>query len=157
MANGKQKSVHTVMAAFIYNFTKFVVWPDTVFETDSFKIGIIGIAELYEEVTKTVEGKSINNKQIVIEKLDEKDDLSDFSILFISDSDEERMKELLHSVKDMPVLTISDLKGFTKEGGIIEFFIEGRKIRFDINNEAAVKSGLKISSKLLRLAKDNKE
>jgi len=72
-------------------------------------------------------------------------------ILFVADSERKRLPEILNGIRGASVLTVSDLDRFLESGGIIRFYMEGNKVRFQINNDAAKRVGLKISSKLLRL------
>jgi len=74
-------------------------------------------------------------------------------VLFISRSERERVPQILAAVKGSPVLTVGDTKGFADDGVIINFVLEGSKVRFEINTDSADRAGLKISSKLLQLAK----
>ena len=71
----------------------------------------------------------------------------------ISSSERDSLKEVLSFFRGKPVLTISEVNGFIEQGGIINFIIVNDKIRFEINERVAKESGLKISSKLLRLAR----
>ena len=74
-------------------------------------------------------------------------------VLFISRSERERVPQIVAAVKDSPVLTVGDIPGLVDQGVSINFTLEGSKVRFEINTDAADKAGLKISSKLLQLAK----
>ncbi len=73
-------------------------------------------------------------------------------VLFISRSEKSRMSRILQELGEAPVLTVADTDGFLDRGGIINFILEGSKVRFESNQEAAERAGIKISSKLLRLA-----
>ena len=73
-------------------------------------------------------------------------------ILFISGSEKGRLPQILKQLNGRNVLTVGEMPGFTETGGMINFVLEGTKIRFQINNEAANSAGLKISSKLLNLS-----
>jgi len=74
-------------------------------------------------------------------------------ILFITSSEEANLAKILSSIKGLPSLTVSDMEGFVQRGGIVRLFTAGNKIRFEVNPQAAKRSFLKISSKLLKLAK----
>src|ERR1019366_9206706 len=73
-------------------------------------------------------------------------------ILFISSSEKKRLPEIFASLKGASVLTVGETDHFTESGGMINFFLEGTKMRFQINKDAATSAGLKISSKLMSLA-----
>jgi len=81
------------------------------------------------------------------------DDLLRCHLVFISDSEARRVETILAPLASRPVLTVSDMTNFARQGGVIGFYPEGKKVRFEINVNTAQRSGLKISSDLLRLGK----
>ncbi len=161
-----------IKAAFIYNFIKFVDWPKekTADSNEPIIIGIIG-KDPFGRVFEPIKNKKVKNRIVVIKrfksfeeikKLGEHDKaefnrsinyLRKCHLLFVCSSEKDKVKEVLALVKDHSVLTIADNKGFLESGGTINFLMEDKKVRFEINVTAAKKSKLKISSKLLRLAK----
>jgi len=92
-------------------------------------------------------------KKLVIRMYRPFDDLEGCHLIFIPASEKGRAGQILRPVREANVLTVSDTFEEGRQGAIISFFIEQNKVRFAINIEAAKKAGLKISSKLLRLAK----
>ena len=97
-------------------------------------------------------GKSVKNTQLVVRRLESLALLDQCQLVFISEMSNEQLDAALTMLHTLPVLTVSDMRGFTKLGGIIEFRIIDNKVRFDININAAESAGLRISSKLLSLA-----
>jgi hypothetical protein len=93
------------------------------------------------------------SRKLEIRRVDRIEDLQRCHILFISESEKENLSQIFVKVSDWPVLTVSDMEGFAKRGGIINFITVEKKIHFEINVDVAERSGLRISSKLLRLAK----
>jgi hypothetical protein len=73
-------------------------------------------------------------------------------VLFISRSERDKLPQILEAVRGAPVLTVGDTQGFLEQGGIVNFVLEGSQVRFEISQESAERVGIKISSKLLRLA-----
>jgi len=170
---------YRIKAAFIYNFIKFVDWPEpAAAEADQkagdnnkpITIGIIGknpFGKAFETITK----KKIQGKKVIIKyfggfaknstkyknsgetKYKDADALKGCRVLFVSPSENEYCKEIIDIVKDNCVLTVGENKDFLKTGGIIEFATEEKKVKFGINLIAAENAQLDISSKLLRLAK----
>jgi hypothetical protein len=172
---------YQVKAAFIYNFIKFVDWPEPAAaeadqKTDNddkqIIIGIIGrdpFGLAFEAVTK----KKIRDKQVILKQFDgfagnsteykadgktryrykEADALKACQVLFVCPSESRYFEEIIDIVKDNCVLTIGETKDFLETGGIIEFATEQKKVKFEINLIATEQAKLKISSKLLRLAK----
>jgi hypothetical protein len=145
---------YKVKAAFLYNFTKFVEWP-TEATTDSgatFNLCVLG-EDPFGKTFDSIQGEKIVNKKLVINRFKELHDIEKCRILFISESEEERLTQILKSLKGLHILTVSDTEGFAQQGVIINFYLEQNKVRFEINVDAARRSGLKISSKLLNLAR----
>ncbi len=100
---------------------------------------------------KTIKGRTVESKTAAsVEKA------KDCDCLFISDSEKSKVSGILEDLKDYKVLTISDMEGFLEAGGIIQFVLDKRKVRFLINISAAKQAGFKVSSKLLELAKEVK-
>jgi hypothetical protein len=160
---------YEVKAAFIFNFLKFVDWPaeKTAGNNNQIVIGIIG-ADPFGPAADIFKDKSVEEHKLLvkrfegveqIKKLPEKDKnelydaLKQCHLLFISQSEQKQVREIIEITNNNGVLTVADSDGFIEAGGIINFFTEDNKIRFDINQGAAEKTGLKIRSQLLRLAK----
>jgi hypothetical protein len=150
-------SEYQVKAAFLYNFAKFVEWPAQTFPADDSPvvIGILGKNPFGEDLERTVRDKSINGRPLAVRSLASLDDpvLKHCQIIFIHPAEKGRLGEILARLKGTPALTVSETEGFTQSGGMINFVMEGRKVRFEINDAAAARAGLKISSKLLSLAR----
>jgi hypothetical protein len=140
---------YQVKAAFIFNFAKFVAWPDA--PGTPIVIGIAGEDPFGELLDNAVRGKTAAGRSIEVRRLGENDDLRGCSILFVSSSEKRRAADLIRRAGD-GVLTIGDLPQFTQDGGIVRFFLENNRVRFQINAKAAERSGLKIHSQLLSLA-----
>ena len=163
---------YQIKAAFIYNFIKFVDWPkEKVAESNEpVIIGIIG-KDPFGNAFAPVKDKEDKGRKVLIKwfkpieelkKSGEKDksllereieSLRKCHLLFICSSEEKSINEIINLVKDHSVLTIGDMQGFLESGGIINFIMEEKKIRFEINMTAAKRAKLKIRSQLLRLAK----
>jgi len=152
-----QPSFHEyhVKAAFLYNFAKFVEWPEEVLGHSStpITIGILGRDPFGHYLDRTIKNKTVKGRELVIKRFEEVDDLEATHILFISESEKKRLSETLNKRKNWHVLTVSDMEGFSELGGIINLITEENRIRFVINVDAAERADLKISSHLLKLAK----
>jgi hypothetical protein len=150
-------SEYQVKAAFLYNFAKFVEWPPQAFPATNtpITIGMLGRNPFDGELERAVRNKVVNGRPLVMQKLASTTDplLKHCQIVFIQPMEKNRLVEFLAALKDAPVLTVSESEGFTRYGGMINFVMEERKVRFEINDAAAARAGLKISSKLLSLAK----
>jgi len=142
-------SEYEVKAAFLFNFAKFVKWP----ERDAPSITVCVLAEdaVERTIEKTIGGKTLRDKPVVVKRPADLDD-NDCQILFISDSRRAELARILRSVDGASVLTVGETDAFAERGGIINFRTDNDRIRFEINPEAAQNAGLEISSQLLKLA-----
>lgn len=145
---------YQVKAAFLYNFFQFVEWPPDAFPQaqSPLVIGIIGDDPFGSSLNEIVSGEKVNNRPLVIQHYHRPEEIKVCHILFVCQSESPEMKDLIAGLKNRNILTVSDIEGFTKAGGIIRFVTENNKIRFRINTEAARAANLEISSKLLRAA-----
>ena len=144
---------YQIKAAFIFNFAKFVEWPKAAFAATGspIVIGIIGENPFHDDLARTVRNKTVDDHPLVIKHFRSPSEATNCQILFISTSEKSRLAEILEALKGASVLTVGETDRFTETGGMINFFQAGTKLRFRINQEAATKAGLKISSKLLSL------
>lgn len=145
---------YTLKAVFIYNFAKFTKWPGSAFEgpKSPIVIGIYGKDPFGSILDKTVQGRTINKRKIEVKRLKELKTLKECHILFICQSEKNRVGMILKRVENTPVLTMSDIADFRNKGGIVYLLMKRRKIRFEINFKQLHRTKLIISSKLLSLA-----
>lgn len=145
--NAAQNPLETkIKAAYLYNFTKFVDWPDRQGKT--IQICVSGDTQI-SKVLEELAAKQNSSFSIIAGS---KINPAECQILYLSGSDRE-IDNTLSGLKEQNILTVSDNERFSEYGGIITLFSENGKIRFEINLPAARKTNLKISSKLLELAK----
>ena len=157
-ADPSASSEYLVKAGFIYNFAQLVQWPSTSFpQPDSpIVIGILGTDPFGGTIDRVIENKKLDGRSLVIRRLKWGKDLKDLrecNILFISSSEKPRQSDIINTVKWLPILTIGETAGFAEGGGIINLTLEGNKVRFEVNVEAARQANLNISSRLLALAR----
>jgi len=147
---------YQVKAAFLYNFAKFVEWPQSKFaQTQSpLTIGILGDDPFGSNIDRVIQGQSAHNRPIVIKRLQTGDNATECAIVFVSLSARKAFAGISDKLKSANVLTVGESKDFLDQGGIIRFTIEDRKVRFEINMDAAEAAQLKISSQLLKLARN---
>ena len=153
---------YQVKAAFLYNFIKFLDWPENKDVADSGQIKIFVIGKnpfgnaFVPILKKTVRNKELNIVYFYsVEDLNEenKTDLKKSHMLFICKSEKKHLKAILEITRQSSVLTVSEISGFLETGGMIRFLMEKEKVRFEINAAVAQKSHLEIRAQLLRLAK----
>jgi len=143
-----------VKAAFVFNFLKFVEWPDSAFRTatDSLVVGIVGSGATAEATARLLAGKHVQGHAIAIRRLGDDGQRPEVHALFFGTQDIAGTQRIVDSLARTPVLSIGESAGFAQRGGVIELLVEAHKIRFEINAHAAALAGLRISSKLLALA-----
>ena len=153
-AQPAQPSEHQIKAAFIFNFAKFVEWPVAAFTNAAtpMVVGVLGENPFGPDLEAAIRNKFINQHPLEVNTFVEPAAATNCHILFISRSEKKRLPEILQALSSLGVLTVSEMDGFIEAGGMINFVKDNNKMRFQINEPAAKKSGFKISSKLLSLA-----
>ena len=143
-----------VKAAFLYNFTRFIEWPESAFsESDPpLVVGVLGKSRAGSAL-EGLEGRTSKGRRLVIRHYKDVKKPQKSHVLFIAHSERQRLKEILHRIQDWNVLTVGEMDGFAEMGGGINFYKDGSKVRFEINPEALARARLKASSKLLGLAR----
>ena len=145
---------HQVKIGFLYNFAKFVEWPATVFQNPDTPliVGVLGSDPFCDTLERSLRGKTVNSRPIIVRRLQRTGPLNTVQILFISPSLGKEVAGILESLRTEPVLTVGDMDHFAAAGGIINFRIVENKVRFEVNVDAAVRTGLRVSSQLLTVA-----
>jgi len=146
-----------VMAAMLYNFAKFVEWPADSFSSDSGITFCIAGKSPLNNPLQQMQGKPVKGRTVSVRQIARPDDVAGCQILFISLSEHGRLPVYLRQTNHRSILTVSDLERFTAYGGMIGFYEEDNRIRFEINPEAVQKSRLQISSHLLNLARRSRQ
>jgi len=144
---------YEVKAAFLYNFVKFVEWPDAK-KTRAGRIINICILgqDPFGDALDFIQNETVQGLRLVVKRV-ARQHTGDCQVLFISNSEREDIRHILGLVKALNVLTVGDTEGFAQKGVIINFYIEEGKVRFEINLNALKRSELSISSKVMHLAR----
>jgi hypothetical protein len=146
---------YQVKALYLYNFPEFIVWPTNAFASaDSpFVIGIVGDAPFDDKLDGLVAtNDAVQGRPLVVRRLSLSDDLQNCQVLFISRSVKDQMPALLEKLKGTPVLTVADTDGFADSGGMVNFVLVKEKVKFEINQAVAQRSGLQIRATMLQRA-----
>jgi hypothetical protein len=143
---------YQVKAVFLFNFSQFVNWPPAAFSSSNapFIIGIVGHDPFGSYINETVAGEKMMGHPIKVLRCENKEDIKECHILFIAH--DQSIEDIVSSLDNRSILTVSDEADFTRHGGMIRFFTENNKIRLEINISAVKAAKLNISSKLLRVA-----
>jgi hypothetical protein len=155
VAQSKSASEYEVKAAFLYNFAKFIDWPPNSFSSPQspFQICILGADPFGRTMDEALQGKMVGSHLVAIQRDKEFADLRHCQMVFVSSSESSRLAKILESLRGSSVLVVGESEGFASAGGTIQFAIEQDRVRFLINPDAAENAGIKVSSKLLALAK----
>jgi len=154
-AQTKSANEYQVKAAFLYNFAKFIDWPPSAF-TDAkqpLEICVYGRDPFGTVLEDALLGKTIGERRVGLGRAMQFQDLAGCQIVFVGGSAHESAADLANRLKGRAVLLVGESDGFAASGGTIQFTIEDSRVHFVINPDAADRAGLKISSKLLALAK----
>jgi len=145
---------YQVKATYLYNFGRFVKWPEAVpaGKGDSFSVCVLGQDPFGPILDSTLAGEALDGKPVVLRRLSKPQDAGECRILFISSTEEKHLKEILTALDENGVLTVSDMPGFARRGGMIQFVLEGDRVRFEINLASAESARLVLSSELLKVA-----
>jgi hypothetical protein len=146
-------SEYQVKAAYLLNFTKFVEWPASAFESPEspLTICILGEDPFGSILDQLVDGETANGRKLAVQRLQRVPAAKSCQVLFVSKSEKD-VPEILGGLGP-GVLTVADREGFLREGGAIVFLTEGRHVRFDINRRAAANASLTMNARLLNVAR----
>jgi hypothetical protein len=155
-AKGQQYTEYDLKAAYVYNFSKFVNWPSSAFETESspFIITVFGDNPITPVLHKALKSKNIKGREIKIRVIYAVEEIGETHILFVSRNNQGQLDNIIDICENRPILVVGDvIENFCQSGGIINFTAKSSKYRFEINNQSAQSSNLRISSKLLALSR----
>ncbi len=153
-------SEYSLKATYLSNFAELVKWPKSAFtdNTSPIVLGILGEDPFGTTIDETVTGKTVGGRSLIVKRFnnfteDQLAEIKNCQILFIADSEQDNIREILSNLKDTALLTVSEINRFPMMGGMISFTQEGDIIGLVVNQKTAIKAGLKISPQLLKVAK----
>lgn len=141
-------------AALVFNICRFVEWPTQAPAKKKFLIGVFDRDEVGRALEPLVRAKQIAGLPVEVRRIVDLSELLECSAIFLPREESRRATQILGVVRRVPVLTVSEVGGFLSLGGMIGLFNEGERVHFEIRTEAAERVGLRVSSKLMRLATD---
>jgi hypothetical protein len=145
---------YQVKAAYLFNFLKFVEWPEDspVDPRGKWVIGFVGGTAIADELARLTEGKSVLGRDLEIKKFQVADNLRACNILFVGESEKKRLPAIFTALQGSSVLTVADMENFIGAGGMVQLLVEDSRVRLAIDVGATSRARLKVSSKLLSLA-----
>ena len=150
-----QQTESQVKAAYLYNFTRFVEWPNrpAVDEKNPVVIAVASETSFTDALRKLMQNQFLGGRPIEIKRLKDMPAPQHPHILFIPASSSDQVPYLLEKFRGSDTLTVGESESFTLSGGIIAMFVEDKKMRFSVNQKAAERAGLRMSSQMLKFAK----
>ena len=155
LGQGERASEAQVKAAFIYKFGGFVEWPVRAFaRADSvFTIGVLGADTVAAELEPLVAGRTVQGRPVSVHKLKRGDPLTGLHLLFVGQSEAPRLGEILGAAKGQPLLVVTESEDALTRGSMINFITVEDKVRFDVALPQAERGQLRISARLLGVAR----
>jgi hypothetical protein len=155
-AQPPQAGEEAIKAAFLYNFTKFIEWPAGAFPDGAapFTVCVFAGPSFRQQLRSILHNEHVRDRPIQVLELDDAGDLTGCHMAYFGGGHLDRSARRLPALKQAPVLTVGEGRRFLDQGGVIAFELEGNRVRFDISKGRAEASGLAVSSKLLRVARE---
>ncbi len=146
---------YEVKAAFLYNFAIHVEWPADAFKEKGspIVIGVLGKDPFDGALERMIKGKTAQGRILTVVGAEGVEGLKQCHILFIPGSGKEEIAKVREALKDAPVLVVGESAGLLRRGAALNFFVEEKRVRIEANPAAAKRAGLKISAKLLKVAR----
>lgn len=144
---------YQLKAAYLLNFARFIYWPEEAFKTaeKKFNICVLGGSPFGGSLDK-LSSKKIQNKKIKLRYEKTIDEVKSCHIVYFGETEKEEYESVISDLSGSVTLTVSDINGFSENGGMIEFIRVKNKIKFEINIEQSSRSGIKYRSQLLEVA-----
>jgi YfiR/HmsC-like len=137
-----------VKAAYLFNFLKFVEWPETRMASGPWIIGVMGRSDFVQLLEETVGDQMVKNRRVVVKRVRRDGNIAECHLLFVARC------EFDGKVPVKPgLLTVGEAQGFSEAGGMINLYVEANKVRFEVAPDAARAAGLRVSPQLLKLGK----
>jgi hypothetical protein len=153
-AQAPQPTEYEVQAAYLSNFGRFVEWPVRAGtnERDPFYVCVLGQDPFGPLLDAALRGETIGGAPMAARRITSATDAANCRIVFLNSIKDSELKGILATLKNLKALTVSDTFDFTRQGGMIQFVLDGNRVRFEINMAAAQRAGLTLSSQLLKVA-----
>ena len=151
-AQDPKPTEYEVEAAYLSNFGRFAEWPVKPVPGEAFHVCVLGQDPFGALLDNALKGEDIGNSPMEARRITNAEEALSCRIVFISSAKEAQLPGILTALGSANILTVSDMPAFTRRGGMIQFVIDGNRVRFEINLNAAQRAGLSLSSQLLKLA-----
>ena len=149
--SAQNRPVHELHSMMIYNFLKYIQWPDDQSSGD-FVITVLGDDEVFNTLKTWYGNKQKLNKQIVVKKANSADEIGNCHLLYVGSKASNQFEEVISKIDQTATLIITDKKGLAEKGSCINFRVINDRLKFELNQDAVSKSNLKVSSQLTSMA-----
>ncbi len=150
-ANAQERPNHEIHAAMLYNFIKYVQWPNEG-EAGDFIVGVIGDENVFNTLKTWYDGKPKGSKKYVIRKLGSAGEATGCQVVYIGKAKNREFDVIKSSITGKSILTITDGNGMGLKGSCINFKVIDGKLKFELNQAMVTGSNLKVSSQLSSIA-----
>src|SRR6187551_382169 len=147
----QERPPHEIHAAMLYNFIKYVQWPNEG-EAGEFVVGVIGDDNVFNTLKQWYDGKPKGSKKYVIKKLSSPAEAADCQVVYVGKSKNRDFDTIKGSITGKSVLTITDGNGLGQKGSCINFKVIDGKLKFELNQAVVGAASLKVSSQLSSMA-----
>ena len=147
-ARAQKQKYHSM---FIYNFTRYVKWPDAQ-SSGTFVIGVLGNSAIQKELETMATTKRVNGMSIEVKNFSTIEEIHNCHILYVSTSETDKMEQVVSSTQNQSILIVTDNPGMAEKGASINFVEVDGKIKFELNQQNIQTRGLKVASSLTSLA-----
>jgi hypothetical protein len=147
---------YEVKAVYLFNFAKFVEWPSIPAdegEEGRFTLCVLGRDPFGRLLDRALAGETLHGRRAATRRIATAQEASSCRMVFISESETGRLEQVLRTLGEESILTVSDMDDFSSRGGMIQLVLEEDRVRFEVNLTAATKAGLALSSELLKVAR----
>lgn len=143
-----------VKAAFLYQFTRFAAWPERSFRAtgNSLVVGVLGEDPFRDALDRTLAGKVVSGRPLAVRRFRSLEEVGACHLLFVNLPGGKERRAALARLGLEPILTVGEDEAFLDEGGVLRLRTEDRRVRFEVNLEAARRAGIELSSRLLQVA-----
>lgn len=155
VGHAKQFSAHEIKAIFLFNFSRFVTWPEEAFDSPSAPFHYCALGEgglVVDALEQSIVGETIDGRAILINQSPDTHEIEACHILFIGKNSPLEIETIMPQLTRGNVLAVSDTRGFVQRGGMMELANESGRIKLLVNTDRLDAAGLVASSKLLRMA-----
>ena len=150
-SSAQERATHEIHAAMLYNFIKYVQWPNET-EPGDFVVGVIGEENVFNTLKSWYDGKPKGTKKYVIKKLASATEAGDCQVVYVGKSKSKEFENIKNSVAGKSVLTITDGNGLGQKGSCINFKVIDGKLKFELNQGVLSTANLKVSGQLTSMA-----